>query len=200
MNAAKRSALILVGMIFLATWVKPPWPCEQALHSLLTLLAIVALWTYARRRPIGDANFVLVCVFIAVHAFAARWLYSFVPYDAWLQNTLGFLLNQAMGWERNHFDRLVHALYGVCLTPAVAEYFAGTHSAGRRRSFILALMVIVATGQCYEWFEWGVALFLAPDFAEAFNGQQGDMWDAHKDTLCALAGSLAWTPKYLRRR
>lgn len=35
-----------------------------------------------------------------------------------------------------------------------------------------------------------LTLFMAPDAAEAYNGQQGDMWHAHKDMALALAGSL----------
>ena len=26
---------------------------------------------------------------------------------------------QAFGWHRNHFDRFIHLIYGLCFTPAV---------------------------------------------------------------------------------
>lgn len=33
-------------------------------------------------------------------------------------------------------------------------------------------------------------MLLAPDAADAYNGQQGDAWDAQKDMALALAGAL----------
>jgi putative membrane protein len=32
-------------------------------------------------------------------------------------------------------------------------------------------------------------MIFAPDWAEAYNGQQGDVWDAQKDMTLAWAGS-----------
>ncbi|MFX8262476.1 DUF2238 domain-containing protein, partial [Acinetobacter baumannii] len=48
--------------------------------------------------------------------------------------------------------------------------------------------------------EWGVALALSPEQAEAYNGQQGDIWDAHKDMLLAALGALALWPWLGRER
>ncbi|MDX8033056.1 hypothetical protein SK803_22800 [Lentzea sp. BCCO 10_0856] len=31
------------------TWINPPWPAEQALHSSLTAVAIMALWLLRKR-------------------------------------------------------------------------------------------------------------------------------------------------------
>ena len=39
----------------------------------------------------------------------------------------------------------------------------------------------MATSLIYEWIEWLIAIGLSPEQAESYNGQQGDMWDAHKD-------------------
>lgn len=42
----------------------------------------------------------------------------------------------------------------------------------------------------YEWLEWLIAIGLSPEEAENYNGQQGDMWDAHKDILLATIGAI----------
>ena len=42
----------------------------------------------------------------------------------------------------------------------------------------------------YELLEWGIAFSLSEDMAESYNGQQGDMWDAHKDMALAMVGSM----------
>jgi len=42
----------------------------------------------------------------------------------------------------------------------------------------------------YELFEWGLTMVLSPSDAGAYNGEQGDLWDAHRDMSCALVGAL----------
>jgi putative membrane protein len=82
------------------------------------------------------------------------------------------------GWRRNHFDRLVHFAYGLCLTMIL------------RLKPLRSLEIVLATSALYELFEWGVAVTLAPGMAEAYNGQQGDIWDPHKDMTLALLGAI----------
>lgn len=42
----------------------------------------------------------------------------------------------------------------------------------------------------YELLEWGLSIGLSPEDAENYNGQQGDMWDAHKDMFLATIGAI----------
>lgn len=60
----------------------------------------------------------------------------------------------------------------------------------------LALAAIMVSSLCYEWFEWLIAITMTVEDAEAYNGQQGDIWDAHKDMLAATLGALVWVPVY----
>ena len=194
MTRLQRIALLLTVIVFAITWIAPLWPIEQALHSSLTVVGLVWLALHARRWPMRDGDFVAICAFIAVHCVAARWLYSNVPYDAWLRALLDWSPQAAFGWERNHFDRLIHLLYGLCFTPALAAH-ARQRWPGMSvgQGFTLAVLAIMATGLIYEWLEWGIALLLSPEAAEAYNGQQGDAWDAHMDMLLATLGAaLSW--------
>ena len=194
MPAAKRAAFCAVLVVFAASWILPRWPVEQALHSSLTVVGLVALWWVARRWPLGSGAFAAICALIALHCLGARWLYSNVPYDAWMQAWSGWSPDAAFGWQRNQFDRLVHLLYGVCLTPALgqlARHLWPSLRAGH--AFTLAVMAIMCSSLVYEWLEWGIALALSPAAAESYNGQQGDVWDAHADMALATLGSLlAW--------
>ncbi|RDZ29774.1 DUF2238 domain-containing protein [Lysobacter silvisoli] len=165
------------------------------MHSVLTVVGLLWLWSHHRRWPIGDAHFVAICVFMLAHCIAARWLYSYVPYDRWIQTlTGGWSLDQAMGWQRNHFDRLIHFLYGACFAPALREYFRQRWPAlSPRQAFALAVAAIMCSSLVYEWLEWAIALTLSPQDAESYNGQQGDIWDAHMDMFLATLGALlAW--------
>lgn len=53
----------------------------------------------------------------------------------------------------------------------------------------MALEFILATSAVYEIAEWLVAVTLAPDWADHYNGQQGDVWDAQKDMALAALGA-----------
>lgn len=186
--------------LFAATWIRPIWPIEQALHSSLTVVALAALFVYGRRSQARDSDFLLLCLFLALHCVASRWLYSNVPYDAWCEAVFGTSPNAVFGWQRNHFDRLVHFSYGLCLTPAIAHHFADRYPMSRRQAFALAVLLIMASSLVYEWIEWAVALTMSPHDAEAYNGQQGDMWDAHADMLMATVGSLLTGVRLMRSR
>ncbi len=194
MTRLQRIALLLTVIVFAITWIAPLWPIEQALHSSLTVVGLVWLALHARRWPMRDGDFVAICAFIAVHCVAARWLYSNVPYDAWLRMLFDWSPQAAFGWERNHFDRLIHLLYGLCFTPALAAHARQRWPRiGVGQGFTLAVLAIMATSLIYEWLEWGIALLLSPEAAEAYNGQQGDVWDAHMDMLLATLGAaLSW--------
>lgn len=196
MTHSKSFCFIFALAVFVLSWINPIWPYEQALHSSLTVLGFIGLCYYATKNPISDTSFSLICLFIAAHCVAARWLYSNVPYDAWIKSLTGLSLQASMGWKRNHFDRLIHFLYGFCLVPALIEYFQHKYTSRLGHCLTLALATIMVSSLCYEWFEWLIAITMTAEDAEAYNGQQGDIWDAHKDMLAATLGALVWVPVY----
>jgi putative membrane protein len=177
-------------VIFAATWWHPNWPREQALHHSLTVLAVAALIWADRRWPLPLGSYVLILTFLALHTVAARWIYSYVPYDEWSRALFGRGLNDVLGWRRNNFDRLVHLAYGLCLAPVAMRLLIDRRTWRPVWAALLAVDLVISTGAVYELFEWGVAETLAPNLAEAYNGQQGDVWDAQKDMATAAAGAV----------
>ena len=200
MSPAKKLAFLSTLAVFAASWLHPRWPLEQALHSSLTVVGLAWLYLHDRRWPMRDAHFALVCGFIVMHCIGARWLYSNVPYDAWFQSLFGWSPGAAFGWQRNHFDRLIHLLYGLCLAPAAWHWLRQRWPLDARQSFAIALMLVMCSSLLYEWMEWGIALALSPEAAESYNGQQGDVWDAHADMLLAAVGALLVWPLSPRER
>ena len=194
MQAAKRVAFGLTLVVFAASWVAPRWPVEQALHSSLTVVGLAWLWWHDRRWPLRTSHFALVCAFIVLHCIGARWLYSYVPYEAWLQAAIGWSPGQAFGWQRNHFDRLIHLAYGLCFAPPLWHWLRQRWPRlAPAQGYALAVMLVMCSSLVYEWLEWAIALTMSPEAAESYNGQQGDPWDAHADMLLATLGALlAW--------
>lgn len=154
--------------------------------GLLLPLAYRAL----KRWPISTASAACMTVFVLLHPFAARWSYSFVPYEAWLPTGL----NAALGFERNHFDRLVHFVFGALAMPPMVEIGTRYWGLSRRMALTFAIMFVLAVGGLYEIFEWSLTLALAPEDAGAYNGEQGDMFDAQKDMALAGLGAILALP------
>ena len=154
--------------------------------AVLLPFAVVAL----RRRPLSDGSAGCITAFVLLHLFAARWSYSFVPYDAWIGD--GF--NAAFGFERNMFDRLVHFLFGLLAIIPLVEIGVRYWGLAKCAAIIGAVLIVLAIGGLYEIFEWTLTLALAPADAGAYNGEQGDMFDSQKDMAIASLGAILALP------
>ena len=98
------------------------------------------------------------------------------------------MVAQWLGWQRNHFDRLVHFLCGFLLTMPVFEFLRKKVSRKVKAIFIFACCILGAFGMLYEVMEWAAAVVVAPDAGTAYLGTQGDEWDAQKDMLLNFVG------------
>lgn len=175
--------------IMLLSSIKAPWPEELLLQHSLTVIFIVAWLFIQKKYQLSNTSTTLISIFLLLHIFGARWLYSNVPYDQWLNHCCNTNTEQLFGWTRNHYDRLVHLAYGLCFTLPLVEFFQ-RKGHNKTASWHLAILWIMASSLFYEWFEWGVSLTLSAADVEGYNGQQGDMWDAHKDMLLATIGAV----------
>lgn len=166
------------------------YPTNTWLQVGPVALLLPAAYLALRRWPVSDRSAACMTAFVLLHLFAARWSYSFVPYDAWMGE--GF--SAALGFERNMFDRLVHFLFGVFAMPPVVELGARYWRLAPRMAVIFALLFVLAVGGLYEIFEWCLTLTLAPADAGAYNGEQGDIFDAQKDMALAGLGAVLAVP------
>lgn len=165
------------------------YPSNTWLQVGPVALLLPAAWWALQRYPISDAAAGCLTAFVLLHLFAARWSYSFVPYDQWLPG-----LGSGLGFTRNMFDRLVHFLFGVLAVLPFAEIATRYGGLPRRAALIGAALFVLAVGGFYEVFEWTLTLALAPADAGAYNGEQGDMFDSQKDMALAALGMLLALP------
>jgi putative membrane protein len=57
MHPSKKISTAALLAIFVLTWIHPIWPMEQALHTSLTVVGVVALWRYALKNTISEKDF-----------------------------------------------------------------------------------------------------------------------------------------------
>lgn len=192
---------VVTVLLIPLSFVAAPYPRELVLQHLPTL-AILGLWSWAVRRGwLSPPSLLCVLAFVWLHLLGARWIYSFVPYDEWSEALTGRTISAWFGWRRNHYDRFVHLAFGVLAVAPAAELLRERAGVRARFAAPLAVVVVLACGAAYEVLEWLLAVALSPEQAEAYNGQQGDQWDAQKDQALAwLGATLAATIRLAARR
>ena len=166
------------------------FPEEQALQHSATVVALVLLTVCARKEWLSTAAFTCLVGMLWLHILGARYIYSYVPYHEWFTTLCGSSPAEWFGWQRNHYDRLVHFCFGMLSIFPLYEVATRYGRLSPRWAILLSLFAIMTISAAYEIFEWMIAVVMAPDYAEAYNGQQGDVWDPQKDMALALAGSL----------
>ncbi|HZW07260.1 MAG TPA: DUF2238 domain-containing protein [Phycisphaerales bacterium] len=183
--------LIVVVAALIVGCIGPTSVGDTALQHIPTVVALILLVWSSRRWPLSNGAYSLLAAFFLLHILGAHYLYSNVPYDDWFKSLTGRTLSSIFGWERNHFDRLVHFLFGVLAAPVVFEI--GWKYAGLTRPYwaaLLAVGVVSLFGNIYEVAEWGIAITMSEENAEQYNGQQGDVFDPQKDLALSFAGSV----------
>ena len=153
-------------------------------------VAVLIAWPFATRRfPLSPPALLCLAAFILLHILAARYIYSYVPYDNWTERLFGFSVTQRFHLRRNHFDRLVHFSFGLLWVRPIWEICVRYLRVPRRFAYYTAWEFVLAFSMLYELVEWGLSVILAGSDADAYNGQQGDLWDAQKDMSFALLGA-----------
>ena len=139
---------------------------------------------------------VLLATFLLMVLSLRNALY---PAEQWLQHTPTVLMLLGLLWSTGN-SRLSPIAFSCAIS------FIALHIIGARWIYsnvpydawwesltgsFLSLCVVMAVGAAYEVLEWQIAMLFSPDQAEAYNGQQGDLWDAQKDLCLAGIGGLA---------
>lgn len=182
--------LAAVAVFALASLIHTPYPDLAPLQNLPTLMIVGGLAWALRRWPMPTSSVACIGMFLALHTLGGRYIYSFVPYDQWAsalglpEPTLGF------GLARNCYDRLVHFSFGLLLIHPIATWLVRYGKVGDGLALYIAVEFIFAGSACYEIFEWLLTLTMGGGQADAYNGQQGDMWDAQKDMASAGVGAI----------
>ncbi len=129
----------------------------------------------------------LVYTLLWIHAVilmvGGKYTYAEVP--------LGFWLQDAFGFARNHYDRIGHFAQGFI--PAMLAREILIRRSPLRGSRWLPFVVVcfcLAFSALYELIEFWTALSTG-EAAEAFLGTQGDVWDTQWDMQMALVGAVA---------
>lgn len=179
---------ILYSVLFLIFWaytgLTTPDMKNWLLENTLTLSLLIFLVAFYNIFRFSDTSYTLIFLFLLLHVYGSQYQYEDNPFGEWLKGQLGF--------ERNHYDRLVHLGYGLLLTYPMYEALAYGFKLRPILTYLLPVELVLSSSALYELVEWIVADWVYGGKEEGMNflGMQGDMWDAQKDIAMAFAGAV----------
>ncbi len=182
--------LAIFVVVFLALAWSPSYREDWLLENVLVFLLVPFFIATYRRLPLSRISYVSLLGFLVLHEIGSHYTYAEVPYDAAFESLFGRGLNDLVGWERNHYDRIVHFLYGLLITYPTREIFLRVANARGLWGYLFPLLVVMSSSLLFEMIEWAAALIFGGDLGMAYLGTQGDVWDSHKDSALATLGSL----------
>jgi len=178
-----RRALLIVFILALA-WsaVRPHDYFTWWLEVFPALIGVVLLIATARRFPLTPLLYILLFLHALILIVGGHYTYAEVP--------LGFWMQRAFGFTRNHYDRIGHFAQGF--VPAIiAREILIRRDVTRKRGwlFLIVVAICLAISALYEVFEWQIAI-ASGSKGDAFLGTQGDVWDTQQDMATALIGAV----------
>lgn len=167
-----------VGAYEQTTWAMEVAPVVIALPLML--------FTH-QRFPLTPLLYGLIALHMAVLMLGGHYTYARVP--------LGFWMQDAFDFTRNHYDRIGHLMQGFVPAIVAREILLrrtslATPSMRGGWLFLVVTSICLAFSALYELIEWAAAEAMGAG-AEDFLGTQGDPFDTQKDMFCAWIGAMA---------
>jgi len=185
-SAPRREPLVLLAAaLVLLVWsgVHPHDRFTWLLEVAPILIGAPILVATYRRFPLTPLSYRLLFLHAAILMAGGHYTYARVP--------LGFWMQEAFGFARNHYDRIGHLAQGF--VPAMLAREILRRKVGLRPGgwlFFLVTCVCLAISAFYEFIEWWTAL-ASGAAATDFLGTQGDPWDTQWDMFLAFVGAIA---------
>lgn len=163
----------VIGCKDFATWV---------LETVPVMIGIVLVATTWKTFPLTPLLAFLICIHSLILCVGGHYTYAEVP--------LGFWMQQAFHFSRNHYDRIGHLAQGFVPAILAREILIRKKVVkGPKWTFYIVVSICLAFSAFYELIEWWTAL-ISGDGATAFLGTQGDIWDTQWDMFFALIGAI----------
>jgi len=176
--------LLAVGIVLLVlSGIGPADRFTWFLEVAPVLIGVPIMIATYRRFPMTPLVYRLLLLHAVILMVGGHYTYAEVP--------LGFWMQEAFGFARNHYDRIGHLAQGF--VPALLAREVLLRRSVLRRGgwlFFLVTCACLALSAVYELVEWWTALATG-EAATAFLGTQGDPWDTQWDMFLALIGAVA---------
>jgi putative membrane protein len=177
--------VIVFTSIWISTVIGTSDIFNWLLENTLVVFFLVFLTTTYKKYQFSDLSYLLICVYLSLHVYGSKYTYAENPFGFWLQEALGF--------SRNNYDRIVHFSFGFLLAYPMREMFLKWFKYPKWVAWALPIEITLSLSGFYELIEWAVADLFFQAQGDAYLGTQGDVWDAQKDIFLAFSGAILST-------
>jgi putative membrane protein len=175
--------LAVVALVLVWSGIEPADRFTWLMEVFPVLIGAPVLIVTFRRFRFTPLVYTLMAIHACILMVGGKYTYAQVP--------LGFWMEHAFGFARNHYDRIGHFAQGF--VPAMIGREILTRLSPLKGSRWLPFVVLafcMAISAFYEFIEWWTALATG-SAAEAFLGTQGDPWDTQWDMFLAFVGAIS---------
>src|SRR5437773_1120044 len=148
----------LLGWYILFWLIMAVHPVDRGdwlIENVLAFISIGLLLVTYRWLALSDTSYVLITVFMTLHALGAHYTYSQVPLGYWLQ--------EAFHLTRNHFDRIVHFAFGALMTYPIREVLVRIPRIRGWWASVIPVMIVLSFSGLFEIIESWVARLVSPE-------------------------------------
>ena len=181
MPTSHKMVYAVYSIVWIIMAIDPKYPKDWLLENVLVFLIFPFIVWMDKRHHYSLLSIILLLIFASLHSLGSHYTYAEMEHFD--------VISQFFGFERNHFDRLVHFMFGLLLFKILFEMSTSSIST-IKTALLFTFTMVVSISTLYEMLEWIAAAILHPELGMAFLGTQGDVWDAQKDTLMAIVGAL----------
>lgn len=181
MNGYKSWMVGFYAIVWLWSAIEPFSRSDWLLENILVFLGLPVVFFLNRRYKFSSLSFAAIFLFFTFHSIGAHYTYAEMPIFHWLSGWLSL--------ERNHYDRVVHFLFGFLLFRPMFECFYKAGHSSSMSGFV-TLCLLISLSSLYEILEWLVVILVYPELGAQFLGIQGDEWDCQKDHALGSLGAF----------
>ena len=175
--------LISAAAVLVWSGIEPHDRFTWVLEVAPVLIGIPVLILLRPRFRLTRLVYTLLWIHAVILMVGGKYTYAEVP--------LGFWIQEAFGFARNHYDRIGHFAQGFVPAMLAREVLIRRSPLdGSRWLPLVVVCICLAFSALYELIEFWTALATG-GAAEAFLGTQGDVWDTQWDMQMALVGACA---------
>lgn len=177
--------IIIFTLLSISPFCKTTWWLEVL--TTWILIAIIGI-LFIKRIYLDYASYTLVFIAIIAHTIGGYYSFQNVPAGFWIQDIFGF--------DRNHYDRFGHFMFGTLTYPLLNLSYQKSRHSANTCSAIYQISLILALGALYELWECLCIVATETQTGLTYVGAQGDIWDAQYDLTACLLGSICATIAY----
>ncbi|GFN33467.1 DUF2238 domain-containing protein [Paenibacillus xylaniclasticus] len=181
-NGLLKTIIVLFAIWWIWMAIKPHEWKVWAVENVLLLAFVILLVCLYRVFPLSNLSYLLIAVFLAMHAYGGHYSYQDTPVDQWLKHTLHI--------KRGFYDRIVHFAFGLLMAFPVREAVLYELKLIRTRQYVVTFAFIVAASGLFELLEMWAAYLFNKKLAAKYIGLEGDPFDSQKDMTMTLFGVL----------